>query len=229
MEPTVSLSPDVPGSDSKRSSKLPLQYFYVKVRQRSLPSLNRIYSLMNKIDGEVGILASVRGRFSEMKFSNNFYSYLYEQQVIGMKNNKPVFLNKVLAVYPKGLKVVHATTGARTVKELEFSNLIKFVDIREFQYLPDKSIFRFFYRNSDSNDPLPLSTDLQFEFELALVSELNQTIDAALNHLASKRKRSKRQRSQSLATTPSPPLIKVDTAVSQSSTEFGTMEPAQLA
>lgn len=32
MEPHVLLSPDVPGSDQKRNTKLPLQYYYVKVR-----------------------------------------------------------------------------------------------------------------------------------------------------------------------------------------------------
>lgn len=131
-------------------------------------------------------------------------------------------MKKVLAIYPKGLKVVHATTGTRTVKELDFSALLKFVDIREFQYLPDKCIFRFFYRNSPSNDPLPLSTDLQYEFELALVSELNQTIDAALTQLAEKRRRSKRKRSQSLAQSAPASMYRDDGALS--STENGTME-----
>lgn len=138
-------------------------------------------------------------------------------------------MNKVLAIYPKGLKVVHATTGTRTMKELDFSNLLKFVDIREFQYLPDKSIFRFFYRNSPSNDPLPLATDLQYEFELALVSELNQTIDAALSRLADKRRNSKRKRSQSLAHSAPASLNKDETSLTLSSSEFGSMETSLLA
>lgn len=133
-----------------------------------------------------------------LEYLHSFFSHFYgHQQVIGSHDNKPVFMKKVLAVYPKGLKVVHATTSTRTVKELSVSPLLKFVDIREFQYLPEKSIFRFFYRSTPSNDPMPLATDLQYEFELALVAELRKSIELALERLVAKRKRVQRSRGKS--------------------------------
>lgn len=131
------------------------------------------------------------------------------QQVIGYKHKKPVLMKKVLAVYPKGLKVVHATNGTRTMKELNQSALLKFVDIREFQYDTEKSIFRFFYRTVPSNDPLPQATDLQYEFELALLSELNKTIDLALERLSAKRRKPKRA--------PTPPLSSQPPSINLSS------------
>jgi hypothetical protein len=142
--------------------------------------------------------------------------YYFVKQVIGSKDNKPVFMKKVLAVYPKGLKVVHATTSSRTMKELNQLPLLKFVDIREFHYVPEKSIFRFFYRTVPSNDPLPLATDLQYEFELALVSELNKTIDLALERLAAKRQKIKRSRA---ASSPNSPTVTLQSPAPTQSSE----------
>lgn len=210
MEPPVSLSPEVPGIDLQKTYKLPLQYYYAKVR---IPCLLMSTSFSSSISSIFDQTRHHQTRFEAGNLRNSFFfgsSLTFPrfllQQVIGMKDKKPVFMKKVIAVYPKGIKVAHATTESRTVKELEVTNLLKFVDIREFQYLPEKSIFRFSYRAMPSNDPLPLATDLQYEFELALVGELNRTIDEALNRLAQRRKRNKRKRSQSL-TQSAPPVL----------------------
>lgn len=88
------------------------------------------------------------------------------------------------------------------MKELSLAPLLKFLDIREFQYFPEKNIFRFFYRMTPSNDPLPLATDYTYEFELALVSELNRTIDLALERLVAKQQRARRNRAQSSLSAP---------------------------